>query len=60
VRFDDGIVDVAARQHVGELVADQFADPKLALRAASGLLAMVVTWHFLFCPGLTRASILRR
>jgi hypothetical protein len=53
-------VDVAARQHVGELVADQFADPKLALRAASGLLAMVVTWHFLFCPGLTRASILRR
>jgi hypothetical protein len=54
-------VDVAARQHVGELVADQFADPKLALRAASGLLAMVVTWHFLtkfsfVMPGHSRSK----
>jgi hypothetical protein len=39
-------MDVAAREHVGKLVADQFADAQLALRAAGGLIAMLlVTWH---------------
>ena len=32
--FDDRIVHVAARQHLGERVAHQFADAQLALRAA--------------------------
>jgi hypothetical protein len=42
-------MDVAARQHVGELVADQFADAKLALRAAACLIVTLMTWHcFLF------------
>jgi hypothetical protein len=39
-------MDVATRQHVGELVTNQFADAELALRAACGLIALVMTWHF--------------
>ena len=34
VSFDDRIVHVAAREHVGERVPHQFADAQLALRAA--------------------------
>ena len=54
-RFDHRIMDVAARQHVGEFVADQFADAQLALRAAGGLIAMLLmACHFLMTvmPGL--------
>jgi hypothetical protein len=46
MRLDHRIVDVAARQHVGDLVANQFADAQLTLRAAGRLFALVVTWHF--------------
>jgi hypothetical protein len=46
VRFDDRIMDVAARQHVGERVADEFADAQLARRDAGGLIAMLMTGHF--------------
>ena len=49
------IVDLAAGKHVGEFMADQFADAELALRAALSLIAILMTWHFLFCfvmPGL--------
>ena len=35
---DHRIVHVAARQHLRDRVADQFADAKLALRAAAGAL----------------------
>jgi hypothetical protein len=31
VRLKDRVVDLAARQHVGKLMANQFADPELAL-----------------------------
>jgi hypothetical protein len=55
-------MDVAAREHVGELVADQFADAKLALRAARRLITMLVAWHcfaiFVVKPGLNRAFTL--
>jgi len=42
VRLDDRVVDLAAREHVGEFMSDQFADTKLALRAAGRLIAMLV------------------
>ena len=46
VCFHGWVVDVAARQHGGELVTNQFADAKLALRAARVLSAMMlVAWH---------------
>ena len=32
--FDHRIVHLAARQHLGQRVADQFADAQLALRGA--------------------------
>src|SRR5580700_11760903 len=41
--FDHRIVDVAARQHGGELVTDQLADAQLPLRAAACTIAMRVT-----------------
>jgi hypothetical protein len=40
-------VNVAAREHVGELVTDQLADAKLALRAAACLIVTLMTWHCL-------------
>jgi hypothetical protein len=55
-------MDVAARKHVGEFVADQFAGAELALRAACGLIAMLMTCHlckpnfYSSCPALCRAS----
>ena len=42
----DRIVHVAARQHLGDLVADQFTDAQLALRAAGGLFALMMAGHF--------------
>ena len=45
VAFDDGIVDVAARQHLGERMANQFADAQRALRGAGGTIAVMVTGH---------------
>jgi hypothetical protein len=39
-------VHVAARQHLGDLVADQFTDAQLALRAAGGLFALMMAGHF--------------
>ena len=37
---------VAAREHVGERVADQFADAQLALRRAGGcVIALMMSWH---------------
>jgi hypothetical protein len=42
-------VDFAAREHVGEFVSDQFANPKLTRRAAARLIAvMLMTCHFCF------------
>jgi hypothetical protein len=37
----------AAREHRGELVANQFADAQLPLRSSDRLIAMMVTAHFL-------------
>ena len=37
--FDHRIMHVAARQHLGERMADQFADAQLALRGAGGELS---------------------
>src|SRR5580704_15192060 len=55
VRFHHRIVDIAARQHAGELVADQFTDAKLTLRASCGLIAMLLmTCHLLL---LSRAGL---
>ena len=45
VAFDDRIVDVAARQHLGERVANQFADAQRALRRAGGMFAVMMTGH---------------
>jgi hypothetical protein len=36
---------VATRQHGRELMTDELADAQLALRAARGLSAMVLTGH---------------
>ena len=46
VVLNDRVMDVAARQHVGELMPDQFAGAQRALRAAAGMIALVVTGHF--------------
>ena len=46
--FNDRIVHVAARQHVGHGVAHQFADAQLALRA-SGRAAVAVTFFARHC-----------
>ena len=48
MRFDDRVMDIAARQQVGELVANQFADTELTLRSSGGLIALVMTWHFFY------------
>jgi hypothetical protein len=38
-------VHVAARQHLGQRVANQFAYAKLTLRGTGRLIAMMVTGH---------------
>jgi hypothetical protein len=48
-------VDIAAREHVGELVADQLTDAKLALRAAACLIVTLMTWHCLSISSCCRA-----
>ncbi len=58
--FDNRVMNIAARKHVGEFVANEFADAELALRAAQRLIAMLVTCHFaksqlvFVIPGLNR------
>jgi hypothetical protein len=58
MRFDHQIVDVAAREHAGKLVANELADAQLALRAACGLSVMVLTRHLstAVMRGLRRTS----
>jgi hypothetical protein len=45
--FDHRIMDVAAREHVGEFVANQFAHPQLPLRSSSFLILMLTARHAL-------------
>jgi hypothetical protein len=45
VTLDHRVVHLTARQHLGERVADQFADTELPLGWTGRLIAMVVTGH---------------
>ena len=42
-----GIMHVAAREHVGERVADEFADAQLALRGAALMIGALLAWHLM-------------
>jgi hypothetical protein len=39
--FDDGVVDIAAREHIGQRVPHQFADAQLPLRATRRRITML-------------------
>jgi hypothetical protein len=45
--LDHGVMHLAAREHIGERMADEFADAQLALRRASSVIAMLTTSHLL-------------
>jgi hypothetical protein len=45
MRLDDGIVHVAAGEHVGKRVPHEFADAQLALRASGRGVAMMFVSH---------------
>ncbi len=50
MRLDDRIMDIAARKHVGERMANEFADTQLAWRETCGLITMLmITSHLFLC-----------
>ena len=54
--LDHRIMDVAARKHVGDLMADEFADAQLALRTAGGMSASagdVASFYFVLARAWT-------
>jgi hypothetical protein len=43
--FNHRIMNLAAREHVGHFVADQFGNAQLALRSSGRLIAMLTAAH---------------